>query len=53
MPSISLNTAAAVCGLTKRTLWRYISDGRLSTLHEDEGAGGGRKPAWSLPTRWL
>jgi len=29
---ISLNTAAALTGLTKRTLWRYIDSGRISAL---------------------
>jgi len=34
MPSISLSTASAVTGLTRRTLWRYIHDGRLRPLGE-------------------
>ncbi|EIC23221.1 tetratricopeptide repeat protein [Thiorhodovibrio frisius] len=31
MPAICLKTAAAVTGLTKRTLWRYIENGKLNT----------------------
>lgn len=31
MPTISLNTASALTGIAKRTLWRYIQDGRLKT----------------------
>ena len=37
MPAISLNTAAAISGLTKLTLWRYIQDGKLSTTRESGG----------------
>ncbi|MGQ9659904.1 MAG: sel1 repeat family protein [Thermochromatium sp.] len=37
---ISLNTAAALTGLTKRTLWRYRDSGRLTTL--GPGAPGHR-----------
>ncbi len=40
MPAISLNTAAAISGLTKRTLWRYIRDGKLNTNRESGGGGG-------------
>ena len=29
MPSISLNTAIAITGLSKRTLWRRIGEGRI------------------------
>lgn len=39
MPMICLTTAAAVTGLTKRTLWRYIEKGKLSTQKQE---GGGR-----------
>lgn len=34
MPSISLITASAVTGLTRRTLWRYMQNGRLNPLGE-------------------
>lgn len=34
MPSICISTASAVTGLTKRTLWRYMKDGRLTPLGE-------------------
>ena len=33
---ISLNTAAALTGLTKRTLWRYIDSGRLTAANPSE-----------------
>ncbi|MTW22096.1 hypothetical protein [Allochromatium palmeri] len=33
MHLISLNTAAALTGLTKRTLWRYIESGRLTVAN--------------------
>ncbi|MBO8087596.1 MAG: sel1 repeat family protein [Marichromatium sp.] len=33
MPSIHLNTATTITGLTRRTLWRYIKDSRLHPLH--------------------
>lgn len=32
MSSISLNTAASITGLTKRTLWRHIEKGSLSVV---------------------
>ncbi|MBK1695474.1 hypothetical protein CKO09_12120 [Chromatium weissei] len=34
MPSISLNTAATLTGLSKRTLWRHIHRGTLAVLSE-------------------
>lgn len=34
MPSISLNTATALTGLTKRTLWRHIHRGSLAVISE-------------------
>lgn len=40
MPAISLNTASALTGIAKRTLWRYIQDGRLKTIREMGGGGG-------------
>ena len=36
MHLISLNTAAALTGLTKRTLWRYIDSGRLTAANPSE-----------------
>jgi uncharacterized protein len=36
MHLISLNTAAALTGLTKRTLWRYIDSGRLTVANPSE-----------------
>ncbi len=36
MPSICLNTAIAITGLSRRTLWRRIGDGRLSALGAHE-----------------
>lgn len=38
MSTITLNTAASLTGLSKRTLWRRIADGQL---HLAGGAGGG------------
>ena len=38
MDLISLNTAVALTGLTKRTLWRYIDSGRL-TAHSSGKSG--------------
>ncbi|NLY15925.1 MAG: hypothetical protein GXZ05_06025 [Gammaproteobacteria bacterium] len=35
-PVINIDTAALLMGVSKRTLWRYLSDGRLSTLPKDE-----------------
>lgn len=37
MPAISLNAASAVTGLNKRTRWRHIQDGRVSTIREAAG----------------
>jgi TPR repeat protein len=37
MPAICLKTAAAVTGLTKRTLWRYIENGKLNTEKQESG----------------
>ncbi|MBV5311101.1 tetratricopeptide repeat protein [Chromatium okenii] len=34
MPSISLNTATALTGLSKRTLWRHIHRGSLAVISE-------------------
>ncbi len=36
MPSISLNTAISITGLSRRTLWRRISEGCVSTLDTHE-----------------
>ncbi len=33
MPSISLNTATAITGLSKRTLWRHIHRGSLAVVN--------------------
>ncbi|MBK1709801.1 tetratricopeptide repeat protein [Marichromatium gracile] len=41
MPLIYLNTAATITGLTRRTLWRYIKDGRLHPV-EESGSGKAR-----------
>lgn len=35
-PAINIDTAALLMGLSKRTLWRNLSNGRLSTLPKDE-----------------
>jgi len=37
VPSVCLDTASAITGLTKRTLWRYIQDGRLHAIREGRG----------------
>ncbi|MBK1718642.1 tetratricopeptide repeat protein [Thiocystis violacea] len=36
MPSISLSTASSITGLTKRTLWRHIEHGSLSSISARE-----------------
>jgi uncharacterized protein len=36
MPSISLNTATSITGLTKRTLWRHIHRGSLVAINANE-----------------
>ncbi|MBV5309709.1 tetratricopeptide repeat protein [Chromatium okenii] len=36
MPSICLNTAIAITGLSRRTLWRRINEGGVSTLGTHE-----------------
>jgi hypothetical protein len=39
MPSICLNTAIAITGLSRRTLWRRINDGDISTLGTHDHGG--------------
>lgn len=36
MPSISLNTATSITGLSKRTLWRHIHRGSLEVVNVNE-----------------
>ena len=36
MPRISLNTATALTGISKRTLWRRIADGLLRTMDPEK-----------------
>ena len=51
-PAITIDTAAALMGVSKRTLWRYLRDGKLSQpgsgqraagsgQNDDSGRGGG------------
>lgn len=35
-PTINIDTAAMLMDVSKRTLWRYLSDNRLTTLPKDE-----------------
>lgn len=50
MPAISLNTASALTGIAKRTLWRYIQDGRLKTIREMGGGGVKRSSNSATPS---
>ncbi len=39
-PAITIDTAAALMQVSKRTLWRYLRDGKLSQQNRRQEAGG-------------
>lgn len=39
-PAITIDTAAALMGVSKRTLWRYLRDGKLSQPGSGQRAAG-------------